>query len=127
VIQSKQNLNEETYVISKFTRTYLRDVSDHLHNILASFDSFDETARGLVDLTFNSLSHSTNEGMKILAVVSLTFLPLTLLCGIYGMNFDYFPELHTSLGFTYFWILASVSLAITLTICWYMRWLSSDH
>lgn len=65
--------------------------------------------------------------MKILAVVSLVFLPLTLLCGIYGMNFEFFPELHFALGFLYFWIVALIIVVITMTFAYRMRWLKIER
>jgi magnesium transporter len=43
--------------------------------------------------------------MKRLTVVSVIFLPLTFLCGVYGMNFDHLPELHWSYGYAFFWTL----------------------
>ncbi|KAJ3345246.1 hypothetical protein HDU91_007423, partial [Kappamyces sp. JEL0680] len=106
------------------TVTYLRDISDHLRSITDNFETFEEEAKGMADLAFNAIAHSTNESMKILAVVSLVFLPLTLLCGIYGMNFDFFPELHWDLGFWYFWILATTLIVITLMFSRRMGWLS---
>ena len=48
------------------------------------------------------------EVMKKLTVVNVVFLPLTFLCGIYGMNFDRLPELHWNLGYAWFWLLVAV-------------------
>ncbi|MNC99608.1 Magnesium transport protein CorA [compost metagenome] len=50
------------------------------------------------------VSHRTNKVMNRLTVVSVVFLPLTFLCGVYGMNFDVLPELHWTRGYLYFWL-----------------------
>ncbi|MGH8457259.1 MAG: CorA family divalent cation transporter, partial [Stenotrophobium sp.] len=55
---------------------------------------------------FASLTHRTNEVMKIFTVVAVVFMPLTLLTCIWGMNFEYMPELHTHYG--YFVALGSI-------------------
>ncbi|KAI8903819.1 hypothetical protein EDD86DRAFT_250134 [Gorgonomyces haynaldii] len=112
------------YQISKLTATYVRDVKDHIQFFVGNLEEYEQLIQGM---TFNSITHSTNESMKILAVTSLIFLPLTLLCGIYGMNFEYFPELHFEMGIIYFWILASVIIVILIFISWRMKWLSINH
>ena len=61
------------------------------------------------------MSHRTNQTMNRLAVVSTIFLPLTFLCGVYGMNFEIMPEIEWENGYTYFWILSGV-ITVTLII-----------
>ena len=58
-----------------------------------------------LNLYMSLVSHRTNEVMKRLTVVSVVFLPLTFLCGVYGMNFDVLPELRWHFGYAYFWTL----------------------
>ncbi len=63
------------------------------------------------------MSHRTNQTMNRLAVVSTIFLPLTFICGIYGMNFEVMPELDWDHGYIYFWGLSAcitVGLMIVL-------------
>ncbi|KAJ3013166.1 UNVERIFIED_CONTAM: hypothetical protein HDU68_000834 [Siphonaria sp. JEL0065] len=100
--------------ISSLTRTYFGDVLDHCMTVLDEFAGVDQTAIALIDLTFNTIAHQTNESMKFLAVVSFVFLPITFVCGYYGMNFDQFPELHWDLGVNYFWIVAVVLIFASL-------------
>jgi magnesium transporter len=54
------------------------------------------------------MSHRTNQTMNRLAVVSTIFLPLTFLCGVYGMNFEVMPEIAWVHGYIYFWVLSGV-------------------
>ncbi|KAJ2993387.1 hypothetical protein HDV02_002464, partial [Globomyces sp. JEL0801] len=63
----------QDYKISKMTSVYLQDVNDHAQTIRESFEGLEETVKGMIDLAFNTIAHSTNENMKILAVVSLLF------------------------------------------------------
>ena len=56
-----------------------------------------------LNLHMSMVSHRTNEVMKKLTVVSVVFLPLTFLVGVYGMNFEIFPELKWRFGYVYFW------------------------
>ena len=64
------------------------------------------------------VGHRTNEVMERLTVVSVVFLPLTFLCGVYGMNFDILPELHWRFGYLFFW---AVAAAIVITLLGLMR------
>ena len=64
------------------------------------------------------VSHRTNQVMKKLTVVSVIFLPLTFLCGVYGMNFEHVPELHWRYGYETFW---AVAVAIVSGIAWFSR------
>jgi magnesium transporter len=64
------------------------------------------------------VSHRTNEVMKRLTVVSVVFLPLTFLCGVYGMNFDILPELRWSYGYLFFWL---VVFGVVVGLLYVMR------
>jgi magnesium transporter len=73
---------------------------------------------GTLSLYMSMVSHRTNEVMKRLTVVSVIFLPLTFLVGVYGMNFDVLPELHWHYGYAYFWL---VVVAIVGSLLWFLR------
>jgi len=53
----------------------------------------------VIQLHFSAVAHRTNEVVRVLTVVSAIFLPLTLIAGIFGMNFQNMPELHTHYGY----------------------------
>ncbi|MFC7203407.1 magnesium/cobalt transporter CorA [Haloferax namakaokahaiae] len=74
--------------VRESTEKYYRDVYDHLVELVDLTETYRDLARGARDMYLNTLSQSTNEVMKTLTVVATIILPLTLVVGIYGMNFD---------------------------------------
>ncbi|KAJ8475432.1 hypothetical protein ONZ45_g15609 [Pleurotus djamor] len=70
------------------SKIYLADVYDHMVYILTSLDMFAGIAENLIDYTFNMASYEMNEVMRRLTLATIIFLPLTLLTGYFGMNFD---------------------------------------
>ncbi|KAA0993700.1 magnesium transporter CorA family protein [Dyadobacter aurulentus] len=81
------------------SNTYTRDTRDlyvKLHNI---YDTLFENMNQLVMIYFSISSQRTNEIVRVLTVFSVFFMPLTFIVGIYGMNFEYMPELKLKLGY----------------------------
>jgi magnesium transporter len=99
-------------------RTYLRDTQDHMSQIMGRVDFCREVVVGLMDMYLSTLSHRQNEIMKVLTLMASIFIPLTFIAGIYGMNFEYMPELHSPFG--YFAVLA-VMVAVAVALVWYFR------
>ncbi|KAJ3239802.1 hypothetical protein HDU81_005300 [Chytriomyces hyalinus] len=106
--------NRHDIVITEVSKLYFRDVLDHCMTVLEELSAIDTTASGLIDLTFNTISFQTNESMKLLAVMSAIFLPITFVAGYFGMNFTYFPELSIDIGVFYFWIWIVILCVITV-------------
>ena len=80
-------------------RSYFRDVDDHLSNVTERVTGFDELLTTLVDAVLAKISMRQNNDMrKITAYAGLISVP-TMVAGIYGMNFEYMPELHWHLGY----------------------------
>lgn len=79
--------------------TRLRDLTEHISRVLHASADLERHIEAAVQLYFASTAHRTNEVMRVLTVFSAIFLPLTFLAGIYGMNFQYMPELHVSFGY----------------------------
>ena len=77
------------------TLPFFRDVHDHLLRITDLAENYRDLVGGLFDIHFAVVGNKTNDIMKTLAVVSAIMLPLTLIAGIYGMNFENMPELHS--------------------------------
>lgn len=97
---------------------YFQDVGDHLARVADQIDTYREVASGTMDIYLSAQSNRMNQIMKTLTVVATIFMPLTLISGIYGMNFRYMPELEWRLG--YFGALG-LMLAIGLGMVWYFR------
>lgn len=102
---------------------FYRDVHDHLQRITDLAEGYRDLVVGLFDIHFAVVTNRTNDVMKTLAVVSAIILPLSLIAGIYGMNFDYMPELRTRYG--YFGVLAFMALlsAGLLALFWWRGWI----
>lgn len=104
--------------ISEATQPFLANmvgtVEHVLQDLLVDRDILSES----LNLYMSVVSHRTNEVMKRLTVVSVIFMPLTFLCGVYGMNFEVIPELHWRAGYAMFWAL---TLVIVATLLYVMR------
>lgn len=93
----------ESALIQDRTQPYFRDVFDHSLRVIDIIDSYRDLINGMLDIYLSSVSNRMNEIMKILTVCATIFIPLTFLVGVYGMNFDYMPELHWKWGYPVLW------------------------
>lgn len=83
----------ESELINKNTHIYLRDVYDHTINVLDTLETYRDILTGMLDIYLSSISNRLNETMKYLALISTIFIPMTFIASIYGMNFEFMPEL----------------------------------
>lgn len=97
-------LDSEHPLISKETKVFLRDLLDHATEINESLQLYRELSINLMELYMSTMSNKMNEVMKVLTIIASIFIPLTFIAGIYGMNFDYMPELHWKYGYATVWI-----------------------
>ncbi|HSV43036.1 MAG TPA: magnesium/cobalt transporter CorA [Candidatus Bathyarchaeia archaeon] len=97
VISSLQR--SESKLIKKTTGIYLRDVYDNAVQVIDTIESFREMLAGLHDVHLSMMSNRMSQIMKVLTIFSAIFIPLTFIAGVYGMNFDYMPELHSRWGY----------------------------
>jgi magnesium transporter len=81
------------------TRVYLRDLHDHAIRAIDTVETLRDLLASLLDLYVSNLTRRLNEVMKVLTIVATIFIPLTLITGIYGMNFRYMPELEWRWGY----------------------------
>lgn len=108
-------LRSESELIDEKTHIYLRDVSDHVIRVIESIESYREILTGLLDIYISGISNKMNETMKVLTVFASIFIPLTFLAGIYGMNFEYMPELRWKWAYPALW-LAFIIIPVVLLI-----------
>lgn len=89
--------------VRETTEKYYRDIYDHLVQLADLTETYRELARGARDIYQNSVAQSTNEVMRVLTVVATIILPLTLVVGVFGMNFSggpfSMPELEWKYGY----------------------------
>jgi magnesium transporter len=101
--------------IPEGTQIYLRDVQDHLYQVLDSVETLREVLSSLVDIYLSNASIRMNEIMKVLTVISTIFIPLTFIAGVYGMNFKVMPEIDWPYGYLFALILMGL-VALTMII-----------
>ena len=90
-----------------------RDVLEHIERVVHHVQRLEQSAETAVQMHFNAQSHRTNDIMRTLTVLTAVFLPLNLIAGIFGMNFDFIPLLHRNNGFWWAMILmASTALGL---------------
>jgi magnesium transporter len=92
-------LHDESGLITKQAKVFLRDAYDHAIRIMDLIESYRDIAAGLLELYLSAVSQRTNEIMRVLTVISAIFIPLTFVAGVYGMNFKYMPELEQPYGY----------------------------
>jgi len=101
-------VRDEHPLVTRETQVFLRDVYDHTIQVVDTVESYRDILGGLQDLYLSSLSNRMNEVMKVLTMIATIFIPLSFLAGLYGMNFEYIPELKWRFG--YFILLAVMAL-----------------
>jgi len=116
-------LRSESDIIDQKSRIYFKDVFDHVLHISEAMDSYRDIFSGLLDIYVSSVSNKMNEVMKVLTMFASIFIPLTFIAGIYGMNFDYMPELRWKWGYPLLWAIFIAIPVILLVYFKKRRWL----
>ncbi|RIL05964.1 MAG: magnesium and cobalt transport protein CorA [Proteobacteria bacterium] len=104
-------------------RVYLRDAYDHALQVLDTVETYRDMAIGLTDVYLSSISNRLNEVMKTLTIVSTIFIPLSFIAGVYGMNFEFMPELRWRLGYPFALALMTGVAGGLLYSFWRRGWL----
>lgn len=111
-------LNGRTNFIRKENEKYFHDLLNSCQNAMDEIESTTKNLEGLTNIYFSSLSQKMNETMKVLTTVATIFIPLTFIAGIYGMNFEYMPELTYHYGYFMVW---GVMLAVMIVMLVYFK------
>ncbi|WP_266365311.1 magnesium/cobalt transporter CorA [Tellurirhabdus rosea] len=111
-------LLEDSPLVNQTTMPYLRDLHDHIIQVVETIDSYREQTTSLLDVYLSTLSNRMNSVMKTLTIISSIFIPLTFIAGVYGMNFEYMPELKSPYGY---WATLGVMLLIAVGSVIYFR------
>ena len=89
----------DSKLIAEDVVIFLRDVYDHTIQVLDTVEISRDMLAGLQDIYLSSVSNKMNEVMKVLTIIATTFIPMTFLAGLYGMNFRRMPELEWGWGY----------------------------
>ncbi|MBT0608736.1 magnesium/cobalt transporter CorA [Aequorivita echinoideorum] len=108
----------ETPLIEERTSKYINDLYDHIIQVNESVEIYRDMIWGLMDMYMTTISNKMNEVMKVLTIMASIFIPLTFMAGIYGMNFDYIPELHLKYGYFYLW---GAMILVFFGLLWYFK------
>jgi len=105
----------EPDLVSESTMIYLRDVHDHIIQVVETVETFRDMVSGMLELYLSLVSNKMNEVMKVLTIFAAIFIPLTFLAGIYGMNFEFMPELNWKPAY-FIWWGVTIALAVGMVI-----------
>lgn len=108
----------ESTLLNEQTQHYFGDVYDHAIRIIEAMESYRDLIADMLDIYLSSLSNKMNETMKVLTVFASIFIPLTFIAGVYGMNFDYMPELKWKWGYPALW---GVFIVISIVLLGYFK------
>jgi len=104
-------------------KVYTKDLAESIVQIIDGIEAFRDTLSGILDLHLSTLSHHTNQVMKTLTMMASLFIPLTVITGIYGMNFKFMPELEWRFGYPACLGLMAVIAISMLTYFKRKRWI----
>ena len=105
ILPQRELLNQisrgDTTFVQQQHLIYFRDVYDHMFRISETIDVDRDQMTGTMEAYLSVVANRTNEIMKVLTIFSAVMLPLTLIAGVYGMNFEHMPELHWLHGYPF--------------------------
>jgi magnesium transporter len=102
---------------------FFRDIFDHLVRVTDLAESYRDVISGSLEAYLSVVSNRLNEIMKVLTIFSAVMLPLTFIAGVYGMNFDYMPELHSRFGYFGAWTVMLIVAGGMLYYFWRKGWI----
>lgn len=116
-------LQSENVFIDPHIIIYLRDVYDHIIQVIDTIEVYRDMLSGMLDTYLSSIGNKTNEVMKVLTILSTIFIPITFLAGVYGMNFEILPELKWRWSYAVFWLICILSTILMLRFFKKKKWL----
>jgi magnesium transporter len=116
-------VKEESPLIDKSVDVFISDVYDHTIQIIDTIESFRDLMAGLLDIYLSTISNRMNAIMKMLTIMATIFIPLTFIAGIYGMNFEYMPELKWHWAYPALWVIFISIFLGMLTWFKHKKWL----
>ncbi len=111
-------LRSESTLITDNTQLFFRDLQDHSTRIIDTVETYRDLLSGIMDIYLSTNSNKMNEVMKVLTIMSSIFIPVTFIAGVYGMNFDFMPELKSPYGYAGVWL---VMLSVMGGLVYYFK------
>lgn len=111
-------IREESPLLTQQTTLYLRDVYDHVVEVIDILEADRDMAASLMEIYLSGLSNRMNSVIKVLTIITTIFMPLTFIAGIYGMNFKHMPELEWYYGYP---VVLAVMAAVALSMLIFFR------
>lgn len=112
----------ESEFIQEENLRYFADVYDHVAHLIDSLDTYKDLTSSLLDIHINAMNTRLNEVIRVLTVISTIFMPLTFIVGVYGMNFDFMPELRWRGGYFLIWGIMILIVIVMLTFFKRKKW-----
>lgn len=114
--------HESKYISEKHI-LYFRDVYDHLTRVNDTIDIYRDVISNATEAYLSVISNKLNEIMKLLTIIATIMLPLTLISGIYGMNFLFIPEIHSEFGrqYGYYFALSLMLIIALIMVAWFKK------
>ncbi|HKP46298.1 MAG TPA: magnesium/cobalt transporter CorA [Pyrinomonadaceae bacterium] len=113
----------EFALIDNNTLPFYRDIHDHIVRVTDLAESYRDLISGSLEAYLSVVSNRLNEIMKVLTIFSAVMLPLTFIAGVYGMNFDNMPELHSRYGYYGAWVVMAIVAFSMLGFFWKRGWI----
>lgn len=113
----------ESELMTPATLVYLRDAQDHIVRVIDTVETYRDLLSGMIDLYMTSQSNRMNEVMKTMTIITTIFVPLTFIVGVYGMNFDFMPELQTEFGYYVVWLIMIIIVVCLFIFFRVKKWL----
>jgi magnesium transporter len=105
---------DDSSLLSENLGPYLNDLSDHTRHLVGAIQALRDMTSNLQDLYLTTVSNSMNQVMKVLAIIATIFIPLTFIAGVFGMNFEFMPELKMKFAYP-FTLMLMVVVAVLMT------------
>lgn len=96
-----QTLNEDDFAVvdREMLQVRTRDTLEHIERVLSHVQRLEQSLESAIQMHFSATANRTNDVMRVLTALTAVFLPLNLIAGIFGMNFEFIPLIHTQAGF----------------------------
>jgi magnesium transporter len=115
-------LKDESGFIETSNTRFFSDIYDHVVHLIDSLDTYKDLTSSLMDIHINTLNTRMNEIIKVLTIFSTIFMPLTFVVGVYGMNFEFMPELHSRWGYPAVWFVMILMTVVMIRYFKFKKW-----